>query len=259
MTADLAAYGRALDCLAHDRHDDRHDYLEHLAASADADAWPGEAARVAAAAARLGTDARRARTAAVGGSEPRGKVQRPPYVKFSVPTHGFRAPQHVVLHTTEGYGDVEGLAAYFRGPRSISLGGLGVSYIIERSGRCGSLGSFTAETYHVGPANRVCIGIEQIGFARTTSYEWFKLYIKQVRSAAWTVAWITQQLDIPVRHSAAGRRWLFPSGVCEHADVPENDHTDCGPGYPLGTVLEMAAKWRREGVPLWVRLSTPKP
>jgi hypothetical protein len=182
-----------------------------------------------------------------------GKVTRPPFVPFSVPTHGTRTPKHFVFHTTEGGGTVESLAAYFRN----SGDGYGINYITQPSGRMGSIGSFVAETWHVASHNSECIGCEQIGFHYLTSRQWF-LRIRQLWAAAWIAAWVSQELDIPLVRSALGRRWIAPSGFCQHSDVPDNDHVDCGAGFPFGWVLATAAKWKANGVPVWVRLALPK-
>jgi hypothetical protein len=182
-----------------------------------------------------------------------GKVVRPPFVPFTVPTHGTRTPKHIVLHDTEGGGTVESLAAYFRNNGQ----GLGVNYIIEANGRMGSLGNFLSETWHVASHNSECIGIEQMGFASTSRVGWFRK-IRQLWAACWVVAWIAQEMNIPIRRSAANRHWTASSGVCQHSDVPDNDHNDCGPNYPFGWILETAEKWRVNGVPAWVRIALPK-
>lgn len=250
---------------SHDRHDASYTLDDELAdrhpLGAPVEDWAAEAERVDALAREVAREERRPLllAAAPGGSAPKGKVVRPPFVKFVVPTHGSMTPRHLALHTTEGSGTVESLAAYFRGPESARQGGLGVQYIVEQNGRLGSLGSFSAKTYHVGPANSICLGVEQIGTYRTSNHDWFAKYQRQLRSTVWIAAWVSQQLEIPLRQSAVAGRWVYPSGVCEHKDVPGNDHLDCGPGYPLGWVIETASKWRRDGVPLWVRLQTPKP
>jgi hypothetical protein len=180
-------------------------------------------------------------------------IPRPPFVPFTVPTHGRRTPKHIVLHTTEGTGTIESLAEDFRTDGR----GYGVNYITQPSGRMGSLGNFYAETWHVADENSICIGIEQIGTYLTTRVGWYRK-IRQLWAACWVVAWISQELDIPIRRSAEGRRWIAESGVCQHSDVPLNDHNDCGPGYPFEWVLEIANKWRSSGVPIWVRVALPK-
>jgi hypothetical protein len=31
--------------------------------------------------------------------------------------------------------------------------------------------------------------------------------------------------------------------------VPDNDHVDCGPNYPIELVIDLARKWTRSGGP----------
>jgi hypothetical protein len=182
-----------------------------------------------------------------------GRIIRPPFVPFTVATVGTRRPRYFVHHTTESNGTIEGLAAYFRNdtPR------LGINYITQASGRMGSLGSFVAETQHVQWHNSICIGCENMGFHWYTEKMWFTR-LRQLWAAAWISAWVSQEMDIPLRIGALNRRWVADSGFCEHRDVPDNDHVDCGPGFPLGFVLQCARKWQAGGVPVWVRTALPK-
>jgi hypothetical protein len=181
---------------------------------------------------------------APGGAAPKGPVLRPPFVKFSVPVHGARVPRYFVFHTPEEDAwTIERLASFFRATPDQ----LGISYATEKNGRMGSIGSFNALVYHVHYENSVCIGCEQQGYHSFTRVQWFQRK-RQLWAAAWLAAWVNQQLGIPLRHGAAGRRWI----------VPRNDHIDCGAGFPLGWVLEIAAKWRQSGVPVYVRAAIPK-
>jgi hypothetical protein len=147
---------------------------------------------------------------------------------------------------------IESLAAYFRSSPSR----LGVSYIIQKNGRMGSIGDFFAETWHVKSHNSECIGVEQIGSASISRAGW-AFRKRQTVAAGWLAAWVSQQLEIPLVRCAENRRWTAPSGFCQHADVPDNDHTDCGPGYPFDMVLRRAELFREHGVPLWARLLVP--
>ena len=147
-----------------------------------------------------------------------GKVQRPPFVIFDLATHGTRDPKHFVLHMTEGYGSIEWLAGYFR-----DSGPLGVTFITEPNGRMGMLREGPmAETYHVLSHNSECIGVEQIGFSSRTRRQWLTTYKRQFWAVCWIGAWAGQELDIPTVQSAKDRRWIAPSGYCQHSDVPDN-------------------------------------
>lgn len=176
------------------------------------------------------------------------QIPRPPFVPFTCPSHGVRdmsAIKHFVFHTTEGGGTVESLASYFRS------GTYGIMYITEPTGRCGSLGDWRKLVWHVASHNTECVGLEQIGYARYSTEDWFE-NLHQLWAAAWIAAYCSQELSIPLVQSARARHWIAPSGFCQHRDVPDNDHTDCGPGYPFGWVLARARDWRSSGVPAFV-------
>lgn len=174
-------------------------------------------------------------------------VRKPPFVYDRVPVHGQRSPSQIVLHTTEGHGTVESFARYFRG----TADGLGSSFLVERTGRVGMyVASLQDRTYHVKDHNTQCIGIEQEGFAATPRADWLRLYRRQLYQTAWTCAWLCDQLHIPpVVAGREGVRAFLRPGITQHRWVPDNDHDDCGTGYPIDLVVHLAAKWLRTGRP----------
>lgn len=184
-----------------------------------------------------------------------GRIVRPPFVPFAVPTHGRRVARYFVFHTTESPESttIENLAAYFRG----TTDQLGVNYIVQANGRMGSLGDFDALTYHVANENSVCIGNEQVATYRRTSEQWFE-HRNQLWASTWVMCWVCQERDIPLRVGARGHRFVADSGVCEHRDLPQNDHIDCGDGFPLGWVLNTGRNWMARGVPSYVRAALPQ-
>jgi hypothetical protein len=184
-----------------------------------------------------------------------GKITRPPFVKFTVPTHGRRTARYFVFHTTEGPDTqtIENLAAYFRGTSE----GLGVNYITQANGRMGSLGDFDALTYHVANQNSKCIGVEQVGHAFRTMEQWFE-HLHQLWAGVWVMCWVCQERDIPLQIGARSHRYITDAGVCQHRDLPDNNHFDCGSGFPIGWVLNTGRKWMAEGVPPYVKAALPK-
>lgn len=175
-------------------------------------------------------------------------VRRPPFIQDRVPVHGSRHAAYIALHTTEGLGTVESYARYFRNTRD----GLGSSFLIERSGRMGIyVAHLDDRTYAVANHNTDCISIEQSGFAATSRKDWLEKYRRQLFATAWTCAWLGEQLAIPMILAGAHppRRFTHPRGILQHADVPDNTHTDCGAGYPIDFVLKWAKKWRLSGGP----------
>jgi N-acetylmuramoyl-L-alanine amidase len=181
-------------------------------------------------------------------------VRKPPFLTgpiYKVPTHGTRTPKYFVIHVTEGGGTCESLSAYFRN----SGGGLGVTFTNEPSGRCSQNVSLDATTWHVKKHNSECVGIEQIGWANKSRLWWTTLGRRQLYSTAWIVAWACEQYGIPIIQASDNRRkWTHPAGVTQHMWVPDNDHDDCGPGYPFDLVLKYATKWTRTGSPAPITL-----
>jgi hypothetical protein len=169
----------------------------------------------------------------------------------SVPLHGIRAVDHIVFHTTEGGGDVHSLARYFRSTPA----GLGSSFATEPDGTIGIyVPHLTAKTYHVANHNSQCIGIEQIGYAHLRRSEWLEKggRLRQIYAGAWLAAWLCDQLDIPAHASgsaAGGRQFVYQQGLTQHMWVPDNDHDDCGSGYPWDVVVPLVKKWVKRGGP----------
>lgn len=193
-----------------------------------------------------------------------GKVVRPPFVKFTITPEFTRDKdeiKHFVFHTTEGAGTIESLSSWFQRTLYTSDDGskyrYGIMYITESNGRMGSSGDWANGYYHVGKHNTECVGLEQIAFHTFDVVTWFKRK-RQLWAACWIAAWNSQELGLPLHRSAMNHRWIQPSGFCEHRDVPDNNHSDCGDGFPFEWVLETAAKWKANGVPVWVKLALPK-
>lgn len=175
-------------------------------------------------------------------------VRRPPFIQDRVPTHGTRpSTKFIVLHTTEGTGTVESYAAYFRRTPAE----LGSSFLIEQKGRAGIyVTALGQRTYHVKSHNSEMIGIEQVGFASTSRKLWETTFRRQLMATAWTVAWLCDELNIPCIVAANDKRVMLHSkGILQHKQVPDNDHSDCGPGYPIDLVMGWAQRWLKTGGP----------
>lgn len=175
-------------------------------------------------------------------------VRTPPFKKDTVPTHGFRRADYFVLHVTEGGGDVHSLAAFFRGTPER----LGITFATEPNGTPAMYCGINDETYHVEQQNSRCIGLEQIGYARTSRAKWLTVYLRQIYMAAWIVAWASEQCNIPLIAAGSpvtGRRYIHSKGITQHMWVPLNDHNDCGSGYPFDKVMALAVRWKKTGGP----------
>ena len=181
-------------------------------------------------------------------------IPTPPFVTDIVPVHGKRDASYFVLHTTEGGGTIESLCKYFRESRDVNGNKLqyGVTFITEPSGRMGKVALLDAETWHVQNHNSDCIGLEQIGYSSTTNAAWRSKYRMQLAAAAWIIAWWSQETHHPILAAGSdktGRSFTHSAGVTQHKWVPQNDHGDCGSGYPFDDVLAKAKRYQTNGIP----------
>lgn len=177
-------------------------------------------------------------------------VRRPPLIVERVPVHGTRNASYGALHTTEGLGTVESYARFFRNTPDK----LGSSFLVERTGRAGIyVAQMSDMTYHVANNNRLCYGIEQVGFAATSEAEWLKKYRRQLYMTAWILAWAGTQFPDQIAPIAAGRegprQYTHTEGITQHRWIPGTDHFDCGAGYPVELVIDLARKWTKMGGP----------
>lgn len=151
--------------------------------------------------------------------------------------HGSMTPRVLVIHSTEshdryGLTDVVGVLRYLEEHEDE----LGVHFVIDKDGNIGRGGYIHARNlmYHCKGANDFSVGIELVGFARFTLTAWLTRR-RQLRALAWLMAWLSQELNIPLRTSTA-------RGVALHRDFPAGGHTDPGRFFPRRRVLRMA-RW----------------
>lgn len=104
------------------------------------------------------------------------------------------------------------------------------------------------EAFHAPPASRWAIGYEQAGMARQSAAEWhdpFSWAMLQIVASELALDCHAHRIPLVIRSIEdlkAGRI----DGVYDHNTVSKafggSDHWDCGPGYPIQQVLEMARK-----------------
>jgi hypothetical protein len=189
----------------------------------------------------------------------RGRLAPPPFAKLARPRIvGQRAPSYIVLHLTEASDNDDALTIEAMAS-SMAQGAFGAHALVSKDGRIGQTCGLNDMTQHVSKHNSECIGIEQLCSSEDVSRaDWLGARVKQVWATAWWVAWVGQQCGIPLVQAADDRRvFLKPSGVCEHRHVPDNDHDDCGKGYPLDVVLQLAQEFQTQGIPARIRDALP--
>jgi hypothetical protein len=161
------------------------------------------------------------------------------------------SPRVITLHTTEGpdkagITDLKGLGDYFnRVPTQASS-----HTANDAEGNDARFVADSRKAWACAAANPYTLNHEQIGYAAFTRDQWLKR-MPQLRNTAEWIAYWSSLHSIPILHSAT-------RGVCEHRDLGSagGGHHDCGDGFPLELVLNMAMdtdpqvvklkKWRAE-------------
>lgn len=156
----------------------------------------------------------------------------------AAPLDGQQIPRVIVLHTAESDGSgkkyLHGLFQYVDRER------LRVHSATAKDGAIG----YMMDAQYKGrgaPPNTGKIHIEQAGKAAYSRADWLKRD-KQLRATARLTAWYSYRWGIPLTHSTT-------SGVCQHSDLPEGGHHDCGPGYPFSYVIDLAKAYRKHEFP----------
>jgi hypothetical protein len=142
----------------------------------------------------------------------------------------------IVLHTTEGARTYQDLGAFFQRNRVSSHVG-----IDDTRGVIGEYVGRQFSAWTSASANPVAVQAELCAFARWSRAEW----MKHPRMLENTAAWIAEEskaLGIPITKLSSSQAQGSGRGVCQHNDLGAwgGGHWDCGPGFPMDLVLDMA-------------------
>jgi len=154
------------------------------------------------------------------------------------------APSLIVLHSTEshnrpGTGDLEAIGHLFAS-RSFEAS----SHVsTDADGNSGRWVDDSAAAWTQAAYNRMSLSIEQIGFA--SQGKWAEAELKE--TARWIARW-SHRHGIPIRKAWTASGRVIRSGVTTHAKLGAagGSHTDPGSGYPLGHVLDLARRYKKE-------------
>lgn len=144
----------------------------------------------------------------------------------------------IVLHTAEGARTIESLGDYF------SRSGIGVSSHAGADNKHNTIGEYVKPEHKAwtqANANPVSISLELCGFARWTEKEWYTNRTMLENCAKW-IAEEATRFDIPIVRLSPDAARGSGRGVCQHVDLGGwgGGHHDCGAGFPMQHVLEMA-------------------
>jgi hypothetical protein len=143
-----------------------------------------------------------------------------------------------VVHTAEGATTYQSLGAYFQGPVDASSH-VGID---DTPGVIGEYVKPDRKAWTAANANPVAVQAELCGFAAWTTAEWDRHPHMLVNAAEW-IAEECARFGIPIRRLTPAEAQSTGRGVCQHVDLGAwgGGHFDCGPGFPMQRVLEMAA------------------
>lgn len=149
----------------------------------------------------------------------------------------------IVLHTTEGAQTYQSLGNFFANPSS------GVSSHVGIDNTPGTVGEYVKpgdKAWTAGNANPVAVQAEfctPSGAAANWSADyWRKNMATAMRNAADWIAEESKRFGIPIVGLTAAQAQGSGRGVCQHNDLGAwgGGHFDCGKGFPINDVLEMA-------------------
>jgi len=144
----------------------------------------------------------------------------------------------IVIHTAEGALTYQSLGSFFASPSS------GVSSHTGIDDTPGTIGEYVkrgSKAWTAANANPVAVQTELCAFAKWSTSEWNKHPVMLENCARW-IAEEADYFDIPITKLTAQQAQGTGRGVCQHNDLGSwgGGHWDCGTGFPIDTVLEMA-------------------
>lgn len=151
---------------------------------------------------------------------------------------GGAAVRLIVLHTAEGATTIEALGSFFSSPSA------GVSSHVGIDDKAGMVGEYVPrgeKAWTAASFNPVAVQAELCGFAKWTEAEWNGHPAMLANAGAW-IAEEAKAFGIPLNRLTAAQAQGSGRGVCQHVDLGAGGggHWDCGGGFPLDHVLDLA-------------------
>jgi hypothetical protein len=144
----------------------------------------------------------------------------------------------IVLHTAEGARTIESLGGFFQG-------NVGASSQVGADDKPNLIGEYVRrenKAWTQAEFNPVAVSIELCGFASWSHDEWVGNHSNMLANCAAWIAEEAKHFGIPIKRLTAGEAQGGAAGVCQHVDLGSRGggHHDCGVGFPMDRVLEMA-------------------
>src|SRR5262245_61824201 len=144
----------------------------------------------------------------------------------------------IVIHTAEGARSIEELGSYFASSSSGVSSHVGID---DKLGVCGEYVRREYKAWTAANANPIAVQVELCSFASWTTEQWHQ-HPNMLRNCADWIAEEAQAFEIPLTKLTASQAQGSGRGVCQHADLGSwgGGHWDCGSGFPMDEVLDMA-------------------
>jgi hypothetical protein len=149
----------------------------------------------------------------------------------------------IVLHTAEGARTIESLGSWFQNPSANCSSHVGAD---DKPNAVGEFVRRPDKAWTQSEFNPVAVSLELCGFAAWDTAEWNRHPNMLDNCAKW-VAEEAAYWNVPIVRLNASQAQGSGRGVCQHVDLGARGggHHDCGPGFPMDRVLDMA----RGGIP----------
>lgn len=145
----------------------------------------------------------------------------------------------IVLHTAEGALTIESLGNFFASSSSQVSSHTGAD---DKKNTVGEYVKRGNKAWTAANANPVATQLELCAFASWSTDEWHRHPNMLDNCAKW-IAEEAKYFGIPIVRLNSSQAQGSGRGVCQHVDLGSwgGGHHDCGSGFPMGYVLEMAA------------------
>lgn len=145
----------------------------------------------------------------------------------------------IVLHTAEGARTIEDLGHFFQNYNNQVSSHVGAD---DKAGKIGEYVSRGNAAWTQAYFNDDAVSMELCGFASWSTSTWKNDHHNMLENCAAWVAEEAKKFGIPITKLSASQAQGNGRGVCQHRDLGSqgSGHSDCGNGFPIDYVLDMA-------------------
>ena len=144
----------------------------------------------------------------------------------------------IVIHTAEGATTIESLGNFFANPSVDASSHVGAD---DKKGVIGEYVKRGNKAWTQANANPVAVSLELCGFASWSTDEWNR-HPNMLENCARWIAEEASAFGLPITRLNSTQAQGSGRGVCQHKDLGGwgGGHHDCGSGFPMDKVLDMA-------------------